>query len=259
MRSNDNPVNEERTAWSAPPELHPIVASGDTLWRRIALLIARDVCEGRLAAGSRLPSEHAMADAYGVNRHTIRQAIQRLVDVGYLDVRRGRGSFVRARVIEYPLTLTTRFSRNMGDAVSRSVRELIDVQWVDDPAWLAPLCVADRGRARWLQIRSSVHGRPLSLTQSVFPSPRFDAIADVFIQTRSVGLALERFGVRNTQRQRSTISARMPTTIEADWLQRPPTLPVLVVDFLNVDGDGQPVEAGQTVFASDAVHLVVEP
>jgi DNA-binding GntR family transcriptional regulator len=34
---------------------------------------------------------------------------------------------------------------------------------------------------------------------------------------------------------------------------------VLVVRYLNVDADGLPVSAGQTLFAGDAIQLTVEP
>ena len=37
------------------------------------------------------------------------------------------------------------------------------------------------------------------------------------------------------------------------------TQPVLVVQYVNVDRSGVPVEAGTTLFAADAVQLVVEP
>ncbi len=60
-------------------------------------------------------------------------------------------------------------------------------------------------------------------------------------------------------RARSVVSTRLPTQAEADALSRPATQPVLVVHYVNVDRDGTPVEAGNTLFAADAVQLVVEP
>jgi GntR family phosphonate transport system transcriptional regulator len=51
----------------------------------------------------------------------------------------------------------------------------------------------------------------------------------------------------------------MPTQSEADALARPVTQPLLVVSYTNVDRDGLAVEAGITLFAADAVQLVVEP
>ena len=60
-------------------------------------------------------------------------------------------------------------------------------------------------------------------------------------------------------RRRSVVTARLPTPAEADLLARPQSQAVLVVQYVNVDGQGVPVEAGNTVFASDAIQLTVEP
>jgi GntR family phosphonate transport system transcriptional regulator len=58
-------------------------------------------------------------------------------------------------------------------------------------------------------------------------------------------------------RASSVVSCRLPSQAEADALARAATEPVLVVQFLNVDSQGLPVEAGRTLFASDAVQLTV--
>jgi GntR family transcriptional regulator, transcriptional repressor for pyruvate dehydrogenase complex len=51
---------------------------------------------GEFVPGQRLPSERELASTLGVSRTTIREAIQRLAALGYVDVRRGRtgGAFV---------------------------------------------------------------------------------------------------------------------------------------------------------------------
>jgi DNA-binding FadR family transcriptional regulator len=50
---------------------------------------------GEVAAGSLLPPERALAVDLGVNRTTLRAAIQRLVEIGLLDAQQGRGTLVR--------------------------------------------------------------------------------------------------------------------------------------------------------------------
>ncbi len=44
--------------------------------------------------GQRLPTEQALADMFGVSRNVVREAIARLKLSGYVDTRRGVGSFV---------------------------------------------------------------------------------------------------------------------------------------------------------------------
>ena len=75
--------------------------------------------------------------------------------------------------------------------------------------------------------------------------------------TGPITAALRRLGVVDYQRATSTVSCRLPTAPEADALARAATEPVLVVQFVSVDTEGVPVEAGRTLFAADAVQLSV--
>lgn len=52
--------------------------------------------DGRLTPGQRLPSERELATSFGVSRSTVRDAVQRLSLLGYVDVRQGDGTIVKA-------------------------------------------------------------------------------------------------------------------------------------------------------------------
>ena len=57
--------------------------------------------------GSKLPSEHKLAEIFGVGRSTIREAVKSLVIKGMLEVKRGSGTFVKSTdlIIDDPLGL----------------------------------------------------------------------------------------------------------------------------------------------------------
>ena len=63
-------------------------------------LYARIVAEKRLRPGDKLPNEVELSAQLGVSRATLREAIRTLAARGVLEVRRGRGTFVSARVEE---------------------------------------------------------------------------------------------------------------------------------------------------------------
>ena len=48
-----------------------------------------DIIEGRLAAGDPLPSERALAEELGVNRHAVREALKRLQQAGLIRISQG--------------------------------------------------------------------------------------------------------------------------------------------------------------------------
>jgi GntR family transcriptional regulator, transcriptional repressor for pyruvate dehydrogenase complex len=49
---------------------------------------------GEIATGSRLPSQRDLATSFGVGRSSIREALNALAVMGYLDVQHGRGTFI---------------------------------------------------------------------------------------------------------------------------------------------------------------------
>lgn len=64
------------------------------IYYQIASSIARQIEEGSLASGERLPSARTLAASLGVNMHTVLKAYSHLEDVGQVEMRRGRGGVV---------------------------------------------------------------------------------------------------------------------------------------------------------------------
>jgi DNA-binding GntR family transcriptional regulator len=60
--------------------------TGVALWRQIEQVLTSEIEAGTLEAGSRLPTEPALAERFGVNRHTVRRAVSSLVDRGLVKV-----------------------------------------------------------------------------------------------------------------------------------------------------------------------------
>ncbi len=233
--------------------------AGQARWQLIAAQLRADILAGRFAPGERLPNEKTLAERFDVNRHTLRQAVQALVREGHLDVRQGAGTFVRELVLDYALHRRTRMTENLARIGETSTRELLSHAIVPAGAWAEALTVGARSKVAVIETRASVRGRPVALSTAAFPCPRFASIAQQVERHGSITKALRELGVTDYTRLRSVIATRLPTHAEADALARPATQPVLVVQYVNVDREGVPVEAATTLFAADAVQLVVEP
>lgn len=61
----------------------------------IAAQLRDAILDGRFAAGAKLPPERELADEFGVNRTSIREAIKVLEGLGLVEVRQGSGATVR--------------------------------------------------------------------------------------------------------------------------------------------------------------------
>jgi GntR family phosphonate transport system transcriptional regulator len=194
-----------------------------------------------------------------VHRHTLRQAVQALVREGFVHVVHGSGTYVRELVLDYALQRRTRLSENIAQAGERAQRELLSHETVAAAGWEAPLKLSARDEVELLHTRAAVRGRPIALSSSAFPLPRLAGIGAAVARAGSITGGLRALGIADYTRERSVVSTRLPTALEADALARPHTQPVLVVHYANVDRDGVPVEAGCTLFAADAVQLTVEP
>jgi len=232
---------------------------GQARWQAIAAQLRADILAGRFAPGERLPNEKTLAERFDVHRHTLRQAVQALVREGHLDVRQGAGTFVRELVLDYALNRRTRMTENLARIGETAARELLSQAIVPAGEWGGLLKLGGRGKVAVIETRSSVRGRPVAMSTAAFPCPRLAAIAQQVERHGSITRALRELGVADYTRARSVVSTRLPTQAEADVLARPTTQPVLVVQYVNVDRAGVPVEAATTLFAADAVQLVVEP
>ncbi len=51
--------------------------------------------KGDLKPGGQLPSQRELAQLLGVGRSSVREAVNALTVMGYLDVRQGKGTFIR--------------------------------------------------------------------------------------------------------------------------------------------------------------------
>jgi GntR family phosphonate transport system transcriptional regulator len=230
------------------------------VWARIADALARDIAAGRPAPGDRLPGEQALAERFDVNRHTVRQALKSLADRGLVRVEHGVGSFVGTFAVEYALGRRTRFAENLARAgMSGRHRPIADGRCIADAELARRLGVRAGAALVWVRSRGEANGRPISVSDHYFPARRFAGIAAAFADTGSITRALARCGVADFVRSWSGISAGLPDAETAALLGVPPSRPVLLVESVNADLDGRPVECGRTRFAGDVVQLVVQP
>ncbi|MDQ0749058.1 GntR family transcriptional regulator [Streptomyces africanus] len=80
------------------------------LYQQVAAAIREAILSGEFAPESLLPSEAQLMARYGVSRPTVRNAIAALRAEGLIDVRHGKGSFVRSDG-QPTLTLERRINR----------------------------------------------------------------------------------------------------------------------------------------------------
>jgi len=93
--------------------MNPNPQSAIPLYYQIEQDLAALIAKGSLAPGSQLPSEEELVQRYGVSRTTIRKAIQELERLDLIEIRRGKGTFVRSEKMTQEMTELTGFVEDM--------------------------------------------------------------------------------------------------------------------------------------------------
>jgi len=229
------------------------------IWQAIADTLRSDLAEGRYVPGDKLPTEAALADRFGVNRHTVRHGLSALVEEGLVRTRRGAGAFVAATPTDYPIGRRVRFHENLIAAGRRPEKRVLTL---DERA-------ATAGEAKALHIEAgdpvcSYHGlsladgQPIAVFESLFPLARIPGISAALRGTSGVTEALKLAGVADYTRASTRLTAVRATATHALHLQVAEGDPLLRSSSVNEGEKGQPVEYGRTWFAGDRVTLTME-
>ena len=229
------------------------------VWKAIANALRSDLAEGRYTPGDKLPTEAALAERFGVNRHTVRHGISALVEEGLIRTRRGAGAFVAATPTDYPIGRRVRFHENLIAAGRRPEKRALHVEER----------LATEGEAQALLIPSGVRvcayhglsladGQPVAVVESVFPSDRLFGLATSLAENASITDALKAVGVEDYTRASTRLTAVRASATQALHLNVTEGDPLLKSTSVNVDASGRPVEYGRTWFAGDRVTLTLE-
>jgi GntR family phosphonate transport system transcriptional regulator len=241
---------------TAPPLLRQ---EGVTVWRQIAEKLRAEIEAGDPSPGGRLPTEADLAQRFGVNRHTVRRALEELSRAGLLRIEQGRGSFVAEDVLEYVIGPRTRFSewiRRYNKEPSGRVLQLTTI--AADLTVAAALGIAADDKVFLLERLGQADGMPVSLALHYFPADRLPGLLDALHEAGSITEALKQVGVDDYLRQVTRVSARLPAGREAELLRMPRNRPLLLTEAINVDRDGAIIEYGTTCYPTPRVQIVFE-
>lgn len=214
------------------------------LYRQIKQRIREQIEQGQLGTDAKLESERGLEKRYGVSRITVRQAVRELVQEGWLLSHPGKGFFVARREETYELHLLRSFTA-IAEAHGRTpTSRLIEGRLCPAPAEIArPLFLPTGAEVVMLKRLRCLDGLPMVLTQDWFAAGLVPGILELDWSTGNRSLYAEirdRYRLR-PDRGRTTLSARLANTEEADLLELTPPAAVLTVEQIAYDRQGRPV------------------
>jgi GntR family phosphonate transport system transcriptional regulator len=229
------------------------------VYQEIAQSLEQDIRQN-LRSGDYLPSEAELARRFAVNRHTLRRAVDQLVDAGMLLRRHGKGTLVLEHALEYSIAARGRFSEALSALGHPATSEVIGrkVLVADDrlagksriPAG-TPLLQVDTLR--------SLDGRAVCLISHYLRRTVFPVLEREYRLGSLHAFIEERYGIRMRRRQ-GLIAATLPNQREAQLLDYPRHMPLLVVKSQNVRaGTDEVLEYSVSRSRADCFEYKIQP
>lgn len=177
------------------------IGSKDGLVTRVVQAVERQILDGRLPVGTRLPPERELAESLAVSRPVIREAVGIMVTKGLLETRHGIGTTVRAVThdeVTRPLTLFLRTSaQEVNVEHLHQVRSMLEVENAslaasmrtdEDVSDLTRLCnemqTAADDEQRFALIDSEFHRRLVQTTHNPLMILLLDSIQQMTAEVR---------------------------------------------------------------------------
>lgn len=228
------------------------------LYIQIADELRRNIEESIYQIGDQLPTEAELSTRFGVNRHTLRRAIEVLRQEGLVRVDRGRGMFVAAAPIPYTLGKRVRYNETLkAHGLQASYQTLRVAEIPADPSIAKRLELEIGDLVVLFERLSLADEQPLSVSSSYFPSQRFPGLVERCQQCRSISKLFQAYGCDHIRRS-TRISARSVQPRDARLLELPLNAPILFTESINVDQQGQVIEYGVARFRGDRMELVIQ-
>jgi GntR family transcriptional regulator len=230
--------------------------SGSSRYALLEREIAAAIQTGELAVGSQLPTEDELIRRFAVSRTTVRKAIQNLSLRGFVEIRRGVGTFVAPPRITPELTALTGFVEDMDALGHRATARLIDTVVV----------AADAQVARHLRLAVGVevmrirrvrlaNGVSISLDETYLPLAIGRQVVSHDLEVEPIfSLLEERYGIALIEAEYELEAALARDDVAAE-LQIAPGSPLFLIERTSFSSGGQPVDYEILHYRGDLIRF----
>lgn len=226
---------------------------------QIAEWLAEQIESGTLTPGTRLASERELSVQYGVNRMTLRQALQVLELRGLLDRRQGAGTYVAEPKIERSADRLFAFSRGIRQrGLTPSARVVLFEQRPADAALARKLGIDERAQIYYCHRLRLANGTPMMLEKSAFPAVLFPGLELHDLAVRSIYEIMAGEYGKTIAQAHQTLEAVDASTYEAELLAIAPGAACMLESRLTLDTAGWPVEYTRNLYRGDRFRFIAE-
>ncbi|AXI10876.1 UTRA domain-containing protein [Oceanobacillus sp. 143] len=213
------------------------------------------IVKGEIGTGEKLPSENELADKYRVPRMTVRHALLKLEERGYIYSKQGKGRYVKEAAIPIQLSLTGKisFTEKMNQLGFELKTSNIYCEKIDYDAEVYRILGTARGEAVFKIGRLRViNGEPIAIHNSYVSESSFPKIEEEGPAIQSMFSYYRKQGFKEFSSRQTMLSITFPTSKEQRLLSCKSMVPLIKVESDCIDAESKQIlEHTKILYRSD--------
>ena len=223
--------------------------------------IIKDLIEkGELKPGDSLPAEREYAEQFQISRMTVRQALNELVNDGYLYRVKGKGTFVAERKpkIEQALQGLTSFTEDMKARGMKPGSQLLQFEIIQATSLIAnQLGIQEYGPVYEMKRIRLADNVPMALETNYISTNFIKGLTEKIVN-QSLYSYIEKQLNLKIDYASQVIESSVANELEAEYLNILPGAPIMLIQRNTFLKDGTPVEFVKSTYRADRYKFMIQ-
>ncbi|MDD3028188.1 MAG: GntR family transcriptional regulator [Erysipelotrichaceae bacterium] len=209
-----------------------------------------------------LPTEQQLCAHFDISRSTVRQALRELVNEGFIERHKAKGSVSTPKKLEHNfLSILESFNDEMQEKGLVPATEVLDLSLVEPPESVRSALNLKEGEQAVQLIRlRGTNGTPIVLVHTFLPA-HYKNIGNLInedLTNNSLYKLLQKNYAVDIGWTRRSIEIRSAGEFEAQYLQVLPKSPLQYIETISRTEDGTPFEYSRAYYRGDRNAFVIE-
>ncbi|MDD2695870.1 MAG: GntR family transcriptional regulator [Anaerolineales bacterium] len=224
-------------------------------------LLRDEIAAGRWEVGDLFPSERELCETFDLSRTTVREAVNALVNEGWLYRERGHGTFVtKPKIVERWLDVPDGFMDSMSQQGYQIETEVLKLAVMQPPPKVArELRIGSTDLVILLDRRRSILNEPILLVTSYLPEKLCPSLAQEDFTQQSLYQTLREKYNRHVRSAKRFMEAVAADELEAELLAVRPGAPLVLIESTAYLEDGTPIEYFKARHRGDRTRFQIDP
>ncbi len=227
------------------------------IYLQLREVIRTKIEDGDYLPGTAIPSENELAETYGINRLTVRNAVDALVKEGLLRRVQGKGVYVVGNKIERDLETLGGFTQTMLQKNARpSTKILMKVRRPAGIKFAHIFSIPAEEQIYYIKRLDLANAEPISLEEIFLPCSLVPELESIDLSVFSLYEVYDFYGIQ-LEHARQTLDLAELETSDARMLGIEPSTATLLFSCTSYDYSGRVIEYTRSYTRGDKCNFTV--